>query len=239
MKIFRVLVGLLLVCAVMVVVLGCLAVWEMRSHPPQVNTRTVLNDLRVALFNFHVDYQRFPGQPDKARPADLRIESTGAFLDCLINQNTEWNPQKIVYIDVPKARDGKGGYIPAEGSNPSRLVDRWGSPYVILLDTNGDKTVENPDVKNSDPQILLHVGEPPPPTLATEVAAFSLGIDKVAGTGDDIVSWRAWGMSASGLGFWQTYLTVPFAVVLSSGMVAAWFYPWRSKSRGSSSAAVS
>lgn len=237
MKLFRVLVGILLVCAVLMIVFLFLSVETRSCNPTWLRAMTVMKDLRIAIGNFQADYHRFPGQSDKPHIADLRAHSTGPFIDCLISRNKEWNPMEALYIDLPTASEGKGGYIPAKGGIPSQLVDPWGSPYVILLDTSGDNAVENPDLKNSDPGIARHLGESPPPTLATDVAVFSLGQDKVEGTGDDIVSWRTWGVAAAGSRGWPVWTKV-LIVGAAMGVVVVLFYSWRAGFRVASRPAV-
>lgn len=220
------------------VVFGCLLIENAPSYPRWVETLNEVKDLRTAIGNFAVDYRRFPGQPHQPQPKDQRVLSTGPFIDCLIDQNKEWNPMEVKYIHLPSARERKGGYIPTNGSTPSRLVDRWGSPYVILLDTSGDNAIANPDLKNSAPEIVRHLGESPPPTLATDVAVFSLGKDKVEGTGDDIVSWRTWGVAAAGSGAWPAWAKV-LIVGVGIGVVVVSFYSWRAGFREASRPAVS
>ena len=70
-------------------------------------------------------------------------------------------------------------------------MDLWGQPYYVLLDTNGDKQVMNPDLNNSDPAIAQNTISPPPQMLPTEIAIYSIGLDKTPQTKDDVVSWRS------------------------------------------------
>jgi len=153
--------------------------------------QVVTKDLRIALAAFNIEYGHFPGQSATSQSADIRLLSTGPLIDCLLGQNAEWNRKEIKFVDLPKARNGKYGYVPAEGTNPCRLVDLWGNPYVILLDTNGDGKVQNPDTRNSDPAFEKSEMSPPPDFLPVEVAIYSYGKDGIEGTADDIVSWRS------------------------------------------------
>jgi hypothetical protein len=149
-------------------------------------------DLRIALEAFKIECGHWPGQSVVSQVADIRLLSTGPFIDCLQGQYAAWNPKEIKFIDLLPAKNGKWGYVPAEGANPCRLVDLWGNPYVILLDTNGDKQLQNPDIENSDPAISQSKSSPPPKFLPFETAVFSLGKDQIEGTADDIVSWRSY-----------------------------------------------
>jgi hypothetical protein len=157
----------------------------------ELMVRSMLTDLCIAIKSFQIDYGRFPGQSEQKQALDARMQSSGALIDCLLGNHQEWNPKEIKYIDLPIARDGKWGYLTTEGANPCRLVDLWGNPYVILLDTNGDMQVQNPDIENSDPAISQGKSSPPPKFLPFEIAIFSLGKDQIEGTADDIVSWHS------------------------------------------------
>jgi hypothetical protein len=74
--------------------------------------------------------------------------------------------------------------------HPTNLWTCGASPIYVLLDTNGDKQVQNPDLKNADPKIAQNPTSPPPDKLPTEIAIYSVGADKTASTKDDVVSWR-------------------------------------------------
>jgi hypothetical protein len=86
------------------------------------------------------------------------------------------------------AKNGMFGLVNA--TPPYKLVDLWGQTYRVLLDTNGDKQVPNPDLKNSDPKISANPNSPAPQNLPTEIAIYSWGFDKRPYTKDDIASWR-------------------------------------------------
>ena len=62
----------------------------------------------------------------------------------------------------------------------------YGQPYHILLDTNGDNQVKNPDTNNTDPKISQNQAA----HLVTKVAVYSNGKDQIPRTSDDITSWR-------------------------------------------------
>lgn len=154
-------------------------------------TQSVIKDLRIAITSFQIECGHFPGQSEQSQASDTRLLSTGPLIDCLLGQNTAWNRKEIKFVDLMTARDGKFGYVPAEGSNPCRLVDLWGNPYVILLDTNGDGKVQNPDIRNADPAIAHSETSPAPEFLPVEIAIHSFGKDGIEGTADDVVSWRS------------------------------------------------
>lgn len=183
--------GLLLCIGVILIGLMPMARYQSSNRSRVLQTRTVIKDLRIALEAYMIEYGHFPGQSAIKQTADARLLSTGPLIDSLLGKNAEWNPKEIKFIDLPAARNGKFGYIPAEALNPCRMVDLWGNPYVILLDTNGDKKVHNPDIKNSDPAISQSETSPPPAFLPFEVAIYSFGKDGIGVTDDDLVTWRS------------------------------------------------
>ncbi|MEZ5385752.1 MAG: hypothetical protein R3F13_09575 [Prosthecobacter sp.] len=150
----------------------------------------VTQDLRIALESYRIEYGHFPGQPIQDQASDVRVTTVGPLVDCLMGETTDWNPKGIKFIDIPDARGGKFGYLPAAGDNPSQVVDLWGQPYIILLDTDGDERIRNPDITNADPAVSRSSISPPPEFLPVRVAVVGLGRDKIEGTGDDVVSWR-------------------------------------------------
>jgi hypothetical protein len=88
------------------------------------------------------------------------------------------NTRRIKFVDLPEAtrdRPGLTGYPPA-------LVDQWGRPYHIILDSNGDRVIANPQA-GAHPQAQL--------TLNTRVAIYSSGPDRDPKTWrDNISNWR-------------------------------------------------
>jgi prepilin-type N-terminal cleavage/methylation domain-containing protein len=173
----------------------------------KLQVQTVLKDLRIAITSYQVDYNRYPvnpamlsaggaGQDIPAVPTD----ATSGIVSALMSSSssgggggggatTNLNPKDIKFIDLPIARNGKFGLVNAQP--PYKLVDLWGMTYYVLLDTNGDKQVLNPDLGNSDPKISSNPISPPPKMLPMEIAAYSWGQDMKMATQDDVVSWRS------------------------------------------------
>lgn len=176
----------------------------------KLQVQTVLKDLRVAITSYQVDYNRWPvnptllsaassGQDVQALPTDENSGIVGALTTLTTSSSggsgggsgggtVNLNPKNIKFIDLPIARNGKFGLMNAQP--PYRLVDLWGTVYYVLLDTNGDLQVTNPDLNNSDPKISANAISPPPKMLPLEVAIYSWGADLKAQTPDDVVSWR-------------------------------------------------
>lgn len=198
---------------VVVTIIGILAglvmsqATKMMDDARKLQVQTVLKDLRVAIGNYQVDYNRYPVDPSLLSGGDdgediqpLATDESSGIVDALLStastagggggggQGLNLNPRDIKYIDLPLARNGVFGLVNAQP--PFRLTDLWGQTYRILLDTNGDKQVMNPDLNNADPSISQNPMSPPPPKLPTDVAIYSFGRDKMPQTKDDVVSWR-------------------------------------------------
>lgn len=198
---------------VVVTIIGILAglvmsqATKMMEDARKLQVQTVLKDLRVAIGNYQVDYNRYPVDPSLLSSGDdgediqpIATDESSGIIDALLStsstggqggggsQGLNLNPRDIKYIDLPIAKNGVFGLVNAQP--PFRLTDLWGQTYRILLDTNGDKQVMNPDLNNADPSIAQNPMSPPPQKLPTDVAIYSYGKDKMPQTKDDVVSWR-------------------------------------------------
>lgn len=197
---------------VVIVIIGILASLVMSqankimADGRKLQVQTVIKDLRIAIGAYQMEYNRYPIN------SSLLSSSSGGqdIQQILTDENsgivtaltaisaagssgssagsTNLNPKDIKFIDLPIAKNGKFGLV--NPSPPYKLVDLWGMPYVVLLDTSGDKQVMNPDLNNSDPTISQNSTSPPPKMLPTEVAIYSWGLDRTPMTKDDVTSWR-------------------------------------------------
>ena len=163
---------------------------HLRASPARASIRTQAaeKDIILGIKNYQVEYNRYPLPPEAQNtPTDQRLESTGRFLAVLLGENVDGlNPRQIAYLEPPMAKDGKRGLIPGSAPGEAKLMDSWGHPYVILIDANHDNKIDNPDRKNSSPQ----VSQSAPKQVSAGVLAYSVGPDGIDGTPDDIVSWR-------------------------------------------------
>lgn len=183
---------------------------KMMADARKLQVQTVIKDLRLAITSYQVEYNRYPVNPSQlsnssggsdvqALPTDENTGIVSALLSSSSSSSSggsggsssgsvNLNPKDIKFIDLPIAKNGKFGLVNAQP--PYKLVDLWGMPYYVLLDTNGDKQVMNPDLNNTDPTIAQNPNSPPPQKLPYEVAVYSYGLDKIPQTKDDVVSWR-------------------------------------------------
>ncbi|SKA99777.1 prepilin-type N-terminal cleavage/methylation domain-containing protein [Prosthecobacter debontii] len=195
----------LLVVIVIIAILVSLAVPAtnlVMKRAQDLKIKTVLKDLQVAIGHYRTEYNRFPINPDDLGGGDSDIEPflTDGTSQPMVNiltanvdssgASTNMNPKAIKFIDLPSAKNNLFGIIdPSGGANdgtPVQLVDTWGLPYKVLLDTNYDNRIQNPDKSNNDQRISTDA----PEYLNSTSAIYSFGPDRQEFTKDDIVSWR-------------------------------------------------
>lgn len=157
------------------------------------NVKPTISGLRVAFLTYKDEYNRFPVPDSDSRSLDLSIRSRGQMLLALIGaEATELNPHGIQFLELPMAKNRELG-LWLDGSDWV-LTDRWGEPYYIVLDTNRDGTLTNPEFGADvlDSKYAKRVeSEPPPAELKDIVAIYSAGADRDPETWhDNITSWR-------------------------------------------------
>lgn len=196
----------LLVVIVIIAILVSLAVPAtniVMRKAQELKIKTTLKDLNVAIGHYRTEYNRFPIDPnDTSAGGDSDMEPflTDGTSQTMINilmanvdtsgGSANMNPRKIKFIDLPMAKNNQFGIVDPSGGTgegtPVQLMDTWGLPYKVLLDTNYDNRIQNPD-KNSIDQIISSKA---PEFLSASSAIYSFGPDKLENTKDDIVSWR-------------------------------------------------
>ncbi len=196
----------LLVVIVIIAILVSLAVPAINSvmYKAQIlKIKTVLKDIQVGIGHYRTEYNRFPIDPnDLGGGGDEDLEpfltdgTTQPTINILIANvdtsggSTNMNPKKIKFLDLPIAKNNQFGIVDPSGGvgdgTPVQLVDTWGLPYKIALDTNYDNRIVNPD-KNSNDQIISGGA---PEFLNSTSAIYSFGPDRLEFTKDDIASWR-------------------------------------------------
>jgi hypothetical protein len=148
----------------------------------------VLKDLCVAIKSFEAEYGHFPLSANAISNEDLNLDTANSrLMGALLGQNLPDNKRGIRFIELPLAKWGKGGLKGKEGEY--RLIDSFGNPYQIIMDTNRDSRVLNPDLKNSESKIRKDA----PEYIHSDVIVFSGSGDGILHTFDDIPSWRPGG----------------------------------------------
>ncbi len=161
------------------------------AHAAQ--TLTVALQLKNGINNYQQDYNRFPLD---ARPAvggedmpEFLTDGSNSIVDVLLGVPPtagarDLNPARTQYAELGPAKGDRSGIVGTDV--PRRFHDRWGQPFRILLDTNGDNQIKNPDIASSDPA----VSQGKPEHLTMQIAVYSLGQDRLPQTRDDVASWR-------------------------------------------------
>lgn len=158
----------------------------------KVKVLSVIKDVQVAIKAYQTEYNRYPstktGSDTKVQTVagDLLIAVLLASDSQQVSGAKPGNPRGIKFIDLPVAKNEKSGLV-GENADNYTLKDEWGNPYTVIMDTNGDEKIENPDVSNQDSKIKSGA----PAQLPFGVAVYSFGADKKEFTKDDIASWRS------------------------------------------------
>lgn len=160
------------------------------AHSTQ--TLTVALELKNGISNYQLDYNRFPLEArtvgDEDMP-ELPTDGSNPIVDTLLGVpppagGLDLNPTRTKYAEFKPAQGDRNGIVGTD--TPRRFHDRWGQPFRILLDTNGDNQVKNPDLASSDPKI----SQGKPEYLPMQVAVYSVGQDRMPHSRDDVASWR-------------------------------------------------
>ena len=188
----------LLITITIIAILASLTAAGITNAIDQANrlkVRTVLMDLKNGIDQYQTDYGRWPidssvNAANGEDAAELLTDGTNSLVDTLMGippasgGAVDLNPKRTPFASFPPANNGHHGLVGA--ARPFKLADMYGQPYHILLDTNGDNQVKNPDVSNTDPKISTNQAA----HLVTKVAVYSSGKDQILRTSDDVTSWR-------------------------------------------------
>jgi hypothetical protein len=158
-----------------------------------LRTRAMMKDLKISFEAFEIEYEEYPIALAVGKNEDSALRSRGPMLNELsLFDGAKHNFKKIKFLDLPAAKDRKYGLW--QDGDEWVLSDLWGEPYYIILDTNGDNMIANPEfgADQSDPDYAKRCrSSPPPPTLPSRVIIYSSGPDRDPKTwSDNICSWR-------------------------------------------------
>lgn len=143
-----------------------------------------LADLTLGIGNYAMERSRLPVPVDFKSEAALPLSEGSPILAVLLGENPDQlNPSQTVWIKPKPGSNGAGGLVGEAGSYG--YLDPWGEPYYVLLDTDYNQRISNPDRRNSD-----RISSECPSELFGQVQALSTGPDKQIHTKDDVVSWR-------------------------------------------------
>lgn len=97
---------------------------------PKAHAKNDVTQLAMAIKAYEVEYGHLPGTNQGIIDREL--------METLMGENDQLNPRKIVFFEVKKAKNGKGGYTEA-----GTYVDPWGNPYQIAFATGTNAFVTN------------------------------------------------------------------------------------------------
>ncbi len=180
---------------VVITIIGILAsiafpvVGSVMERARKVRTLAVIKELQVAIKGYQTEYNRYPSETTGS-DSNTKTSAGDPLIAILYasESQTKMNGRGIKYLELPMAKNGKGGLVGATADSYS-LVDDWGQPYAVVMDTSGDERVDNPDVQNEESKISATA----PPQLPMGVVIYSFGPDgakKQTPSKDDLTSWR-------------------------------------------------
>jgi len=189
----------LLVVVTIIALLGSLAASQYVKALDQANrtkTLALAMELKTGISGYVTDYQRFPLDASPSSSADapeILTDGSNRLVDALLGVPMEsagpgshdLNPKRIPFASFTPAKYDRHGIVGT--AIPRRFHDMWGQPFRILLDTNGDNQVMNPDLRSSDAKIAQNQSK----YLAVQVAVYSSGKDGIPNTADDVATWRS------------------------------------------------
>lgn len=161
----------------------------------KLHVGTILKDIRVAIISYETEYGHYPIPETERHGPDVTLRTRGLMVPVLLGreEGRALNPKEIKFIDFPAAKNHKEG-LWQDGAEWV-LSDRWGEPYYVILDTDKDDQVPNPEygVRYSDPKRAeFYQKFPLPKLLPLPVAIYSSGPDRDPKTWDDnLCSWRS------------------------------------------------
>ncbi len=161
-----------------------------QNQAKKAQAKSDLAQIVVAVSAFYTEYGRYPvvtGDAPLTDTGDLFF-TLRAIASGTANQADAANPRKIVFLNIPDAKDQTA---PRSGIRISdgQWYDPWGKPYQIAIDGTFDNQIANPYGSAAGAG-----GDP----IRTGVIAWSLGKDTKPGnngnnkfTGsDDVISWQ-------------------------------------------------
>lgn len=188
----------LLITITIIAILASLTAAGISNAIDQANrlkVQTVLMDLKNGIDHYQTDYNRWPivatsQGANGEDAAELLTDGNNSLVDTLMgippasSGTVDLNPKRTPFVAFPPGNNGRHGLVGA--ARPYKLADMYGQPYHILLDTNGDNQVKNPDTSNTEPKFSANQAA----HLVTKVAVYSSGKDQAPSTGDDVTTWR-------------------------------------------------
>ncbi|TLD69893.1 hypothetical protein FEM03_14240 [Phragmitibacter flavus] len=135
--------------------------------------------LEIAINGYQVEYNLPPGALQSPSSETTPARSQGPLIQSLMAQNKIDNPRNIIFFEPNIRKGNSSGLIPDH--QPASFVDSWGQPYYILVDSDADQQIPNPDPSPKKSS----------PVLNSKTIIYSSGPDQDPLTWDDnITSWE-------------------------------------------------
>jgi hypothetical protein len=189
---------ILLVTGLVALILFCLTglqncyVTDGGGDHKYLKTRQTLKELRLAIETYELEFNCLPAPPLGLDMQNFVARSRGPFLASLLGKEGMPDNYQIKFINPPPAINHSSGLW--KDGTERVLSDPWGEPYYIVIDTNKDDQIANPefDAGQSSPEYTKHQrSDPGPAMLPLKSLVYSSGPDRDPKTWqDNICSWR-------------------------------------------------
>lgn len=101
-----------------------------------------------SIIAYESEYGRMPD-------VDGTDANTAELLNILSGQDDENNPREIVFLEVPRAKQGKNGAQSSGSTISSSWKDPWGEDYEIRIDTDYEGELTAPDGNTIRKKVLV------------------------------------------------------------------------------------
>lgn len=163
----------------------CLTVLDFFERKKMLNQARVLatlaiaEPLELAANNFLTEYGTLPDVGDRViTNSSQGVQLLNILLGLEQVSSNSQNKHQIKFLSVREGKNRKNGLIYSQsGNSVEGLLDSWGNPYTVILDSDNDEILR---FKIATKDIELK---------GRRVAVFTPGPDQKEGTGDDILTW--------------------------------------------------
>lgn len=103
-----------------------------------------------AIMAYHSEYGKYPVPPDHASERDAGFPAGDFLTKTLAGREPLTNPKGIDFLSAQYIRAAKLGEIcgTVDDANGLRIIDAWGEPFYIIVDTDGTGELNDPDPTN-------------------------------------------------------------------------------------------
>lgn len=148
------------------------------KNPRRPYARMIANALESAAYNFYNEYGRLPDVGARVKTDSKEGIDFLHVVSGMESGASPQNPRGVKFLNVREGKNRKNGIIySATGETLEGVFDQWGSPFTVILDTDGDEILR---FKFGSRNVELK---------GLRVAVFSPGADRQEGTKDDVTTW--------------------------------------------------